>query len=249
MSNRKTLIDILRGLTSATPPELADATGWPERKVRDTLGDLKTAGLAASERDDVTGKPLYRLTKAGQTWLPPKTGRPTNDVVRPQPAEGKISPAPRDSEPPLDHASPEARGAVEPPKRAQKPVEARSGEIERMHVAIAEFCAWLQKLTGAERMPLNLFECRAIMEARLAEGEARIAALESNAELPLRTKTEPAQYAIAFAGELHGSPEQAMAGLIDDYDAAGLDMAIVVRCETVGKIELRPMLVPLEEAA
>ena len=248
MSNRKTLIDALRQITSATLPELVDATGWPERKVRDTIGDCRTAGLVSSERDDVTGKPLYRLTKAGAAWQPLKIGRPVVDA-KPQPAEGTISPAPRDREPPKDHASTEARGVVEPPKPAQKPARAGSDEIERMHVAIAEFCAWLQKLTGAERMPLNLFECRAIMEARLAEGEARIAALESNAELPLRTKTEPAQYAIAFAGELHGSPEQAMAGLIDDYDAAGLDMAIVVRCETVGKIELRPMLVPLEEAA
>jgi hypothetical protein len=70
MSNRKTLTDTLRRLNAGTLPELAEATGWPERKVRDTIGDLKTAGLVSSERDDVTGKPLYRLTKAGATWTP-----------------------------------------------------------------------------------------------------------------------------------------------------------------------------------
>ena len=194
MSNRKTLTDTLRRLNAGTLPELAEATGWPERKVRDTLGDLKTAGLVQFERDDVTGKPLYRLTKAGATWQPPKTGRPTKSSCDTPAGGGDISPAPRDPEPPKEIASPEARGVVEPPVRAQKPASARSDEIERMHVAIAEFCLWLHEKVGGERAPINLPECARIIERRLAEGEERIATLESNAELPLITRSAPARY-------------------------------------------------------
>ena len=244
MSNRKTLIDALRQITSATLPELVDATGWPERKVRDTISDCKTAGLVSSERDDVTGKPLYRLTKAGAAWQPPKMGRPVVDA-KPQPAEGTISPAPRDREPPKDHASPEARGVVEPPKPVQKPARASSDEIERMHVAIAEFCAWLHEKTGVERCPMNLPECAEIIERRLAEGEARIAALESNAELPLRTHTNGVRYAVAFPSDFHDSPESAMAQALFNYETESLKESMVIACEPVGRIELRPMLVPV----
>jgi hypothetical protein len=40
-----------------------------------------------------------------------------------------------------------------------------------------------------------------------------------------------------------------MAGIADDYEPASLAHALIVRCEPVGKIELRPMLVPVEVAA
>jgi len=61
MSNRDTVTTALAKATVATVEELADATRWPERKVRDTLSDLKKLGVVTTERDDVTGKAAYRL--------------------------------------------------------------------------------------------------------------------------------------------------------------------------------------------
>lgn len=129
MSNRKTLIDILRRCTSATLHELVDDTAWPERKVRDTIGDCKTAGLVAIRRDDVTGKQLYGLTNAGAAWTPTNPGRPKSCDT---PAGGgDVSPAPRDPVPKA--VSPQGvRGVVEPPKHAAKPAEARSDEKPAM---------------------------------------------------------------------------------------------------------------------
>lgn len=124
MSNRKTLIDILRRTTSATLAELTDATGWPERKVRDTLGDLKTAGLMLFERDDVTGNPLYRLTRDGAAWQPSVQQKKRSTTPA---GGGDISPAPREPVP-KDVTPQVARGVVEPPEQASVPAEARSDE-------------------------------------------------------------------------------------------------------------------------
>lgn len=63
MSNRDTIINALTKATVATVEELADTTGWPERKVRDTLGDLKKIGVLTFEKDCVSGKAAYRLVK------------------------------------------------------------------------------------------------------------------------------------------------------------------------------------------
>lgn len=135
MSNRKTLIDILHRSTSATLAELVDATGWPERKVRDTISDCKTAGLLSSERDDITGKPLYRLTKDGANWQSSVQQKKRNTTPA---GGGDISPAPRDPDPKA--VTPQgARGVVEPPKQAAKPAEARSDEkpAVRRYYAVA----------------------------------------------------------------------------------------------------------------
>lgn len=61
MSNRDTIIAALNKATVAIVEELADVTSWPERKVRDTLSDLKKLGIVITERDDVSGKAAYRL--------------------------------------------------------------------------------------------------------------------------------------------------------------------------------------------
>jgi len=63
MSNRDTIITALKNATVAIVDELVDVTGWPERKVRDTLSDLKKIGIVTFERDDVSGKAAYRLAK------------------------------------------------------------------------------------------------------------------------------------------------------------------------------------------
>lgn len=246
MSNRKTLIDTLRQITSATLPELVDATGWLERKVRDTIGDCRNAGLVSSERDDVTGKPLYRLTKAGTAWHPQKTWRPAKNSCDTPAGGGDVTPAPDVVATSLASRNTAMdAGVVEPPKPTTRPARVGSNEIERMHVAIAEFCEWLHENVGGERCPLNLPECAEIIERRLAEGDARIAAMESNMDLPLRQHTNGARYVVAFTEELAESPEQAMAGILDEYTADDLGSAIIVRWEPVGKIELRPTLVPM----
>lgn len=66
MSNRDTIINALKKATVSIVEELVDVTGWPERKVRDTLGDLKKIGVVTFERDEVTTKAAYRLAKPGE---------------------------------------------------------------------------------------------------------------------------------------------------------------------------------------
>jgi len=65
MTNRMRIMCILKKNTVATSSELSEELGWDKNKTRDTLHDLKTAGLVKSELDDVTENAMYRLTPKG----------------------------------------------------------------------------------------------------------------------------------------------------------------------------------------
>jgi len=240
MSNRKNILLAIAN-DPATVADLADVTGWPMRKVRDTLGDLKNVGLAVARRDDITGQPLYAITPAGRSWLEGKT----QDAPEPAPATVKESltvaePAPVVRKQPdiyadglvieMKHANPEG-GA-----HYTNPPFTKSAEEDQ---------AQLRRICDAQKLTLEAMRMRmAMLEQEVEEKGQRIAALESNAELPLSTRTERPRYALTFQSELHESPEAAMAEALQEYDAAGLDLAMIVACEPVGKIELRPVLVP-----
>ena len=253
MSNRKNILLAIAN-DPATVADLADVTGWPMRKVRDTLGDLKNVGLAVARRDDITGHPLYAITPAGREWLEGKT-----QAAEPAPAVVK------DSLTVADHVG-DANKMVKPTiaSRKQPDIYADGLVIEMKHAnpdggahytnppftkpqltQPEESAEQLRRSLEAQKMTIEAMRMRmAMLEQEVEEKAQRIAALESNAELPLGTRTERPRYALTFQSELHESPEAAMAEALQEYDAAGLDLAIIVACEPVGKIELRPVLVP-----
>ena len=124
MSNRKTIIDTLRTLNSATILELAGATGWDEYKVRNTVHDMRQAKLVSSRLDDITGKPIYALTADGKAWKPSKK---TCDTPA---GGGDISPAPENRTTSLAACIPgEVSGVVEQPAADDSPQPAGSDEI------------------------------------------------------------------------------------------------------------------------
>lgn len=67
MSNRETLLALL-AKNPLTCEELVDATGWPKKKVQDTIHDMRTGKLMDKPTlDDMTGKPLYSLNAEGKS--------------------------------------------------------------------------------------------------------------------------------------------------------------------------------------
>jgi len=130
MSNRLAILKMLAA-DPATVADLVDTIRWPERKLRDTIGDCRSAGLVSSARDDVTGKPLYRLTKYGAAWQPPKSGRTLMNGAASTPAGGgEISPAVPDRATSLATSLSGEAGTVAPPKPDDSPVAAGADEID-----------------------------------------------------------------------------------------------------------------------
>ncbi len=139
MSNRNDITTALQKLTVATVSELADHLGWPEKRVRDTVFDLKASGRISAERCDVTKQAAYRLVDAGKAAGAAKKARAT-----PPAGGGDQSPAATHRATRVaggDHtadSTPEGVAEViEPPKPEGLPAEACSDET-LMKIAAAE---------------------------------------------------------------------------------------------------------------
>jgi len=149
MSNRLAILKLLAA-DPATIADLVDVIRWPERKVRDTIGDLRTNALVQSGRDDVTGKPMYSITKASRAWLEgkgagtkPQAVRSFSETLNQLPAfkavkessktqaeSGDITSAAAHRSTSLASSIPgEGAAVVEPLKPEELPAAARSDEI------------------------------------------------------------------------------------------------------------------------
>lgn len=62
-------------------------------------------------------------------------------------------------------------------------------------------------------------------------------------------KSESPQYAIAFPGETYPTPEAALSAGMNEFDAESMTRATVVTVRPVGRVEMRPVMVPLDKAA
>lgn len=174
MSNRQTIIDLIKKHTVCTVEDLADETRWPQRKVQDTLSDLKKLQIVKSEIDDVTRKAMYRL-------LPGAALGKKAVSVKPQPAVGQITPASTDRKPRVAGgvlaseaaAEPpaEAVAVIEPPKPDEAPAAACSDDIPAPDYDPREV-----SFNHREREQA-LLEQRAELDAKLGFAQKEIASL------------------------------------------------------------------------
>ncbi len=86
MSNRNTVMHCIAKNPTTTLDELVGDLGKDRQKIQWTINDCKADGLLEVRKDDVTGKPAYRLTTKGKAWL---ISRPANDDDAPDPEEVK----------------------------------------------------------------------------------------------------------------------------------------------------------------
>lgn len=262
MSNRKTLMQAIQRAGTVTVDELCDQIpNWSGKKIRDTLKDVKTAALVTMVRDDVTGGPAYHLTLSGKNWLE-KNATSVSD----SPAGGGacntgssalVLPVGDGSRP----AHP-AKGAavVERTVQAQMPVSSGSDEqlmisglqsrVQDLHdqlmSATTQRNAWreMAEMFGHET-PVDLAEY--ISELRL-----RIASLEANRPLPLETTAKPTstaakRIAMVLDEEAHDTIDEAMRYATTHYTDDVLRDALVVEITPIGRVEQRPVFVPVTQ--
>jgi len=226
MSNRKKIIEALSRLTVATADELADATGWPERKVRDTLGDLKQAELVSAAIDDVTRRAAYRLTAKGKSQNEIKTTPAAGgaNISGSQAPETRVAGGDQRAD-----ISAGGKTVVEPPKPAPKQAEACSDEILiKLEIATAQRDAW--------RNAAALFCIE-------SPGELR----DYITELTVRAdETVGNRFFAVLESELMATPEEAMAVAIEEIND-DVDRFVICACRPVGKIGYA--ILPIEQAA
>lgn len=73
MSNRNAAMQCIAKNPSITIDELVEVIGKERQKVQWTINDCKADALIEVVRDDVTGKPAYRITPKGKAWLVNRT--------------------------------------------------------------------------------------------------------------------------------------------------------------------------------
>lgn len=86
MSNRNAVMHCIAKNPSITLDEIVEQLGKERKHAQWTINDCKTDGLIEVVRDDVTGKPAYRLTDKGKAWL---VNRPAIGEDTPKPASEK----------------------------------------------------------------------------------------------------------------------------------------------------------------
>jgi hypothetical protein len=171
-TKRKQIMKAIAANSSAVLDDLVMATGLERKNLHDNIKAALKEFLIERIRDDVTGLPAYKLTGKGRMWLDKQ-----NDSVTTQAMRGDISMAVADDATSLASALPgQAATVIEPPKRDESPVAVRSDE-SALSKSVTEFCTWVGHRAGV-RIPLNLRECKAVIENLKSDGAALTTALE-----------------------------------------------------------------------
>jgi hypothetical protein len=172
-TKRKQISKAVAAGGSATLDDLVMATGLVRKNLHDNIKAALNEFLIERIRDDVTGLPAYKTTAKGRVWLLDKQ----NDSVTTPAGGGDISPATLDGATSLASVPPgRAKVVIEPPKRDESPVAVRSDE-SALSKSVTEFCTWVGHRAGV-RIPLNLRECKAVIENLKSDGAALTTALE-----------------------------------------------------------------------
>ena len=163
-TKRKQILKAIALASLATIDDLELSTGLTRKNLQDNLKATVEANLIERQRDDITGLPAYKLTKAGRAWLEKdkddSSSKPAAKISSVTPAGGgDISPAAVASDHlPVSASSDEGAAATEPPTRDKMPVAASSGETltaldiaVRNHNLLAEI-AEAAALPEGERM-------------------------------------------------------------------------------------------------
>lgn len=176
-TKRKQILKAIALAGSATINDLELATGLTRRNLQDNLKATVDAGLIERQRDDVTGLPAYKLSKAGRIWLEKdkddSSNKPATKISSVTPAGGgDISPAARASDHLPVNALPDEGAAVtEPPTLDKMPAAARSGEkLTALDIA-ARNHNLLMEIVEAVELPqgARMDSIPEVIRARLAE--------------------------------------------------------------------------------
>jgi len=137
-----------------------------------------------------------------------------------------------------------------------KELKERAGKAEANLESIAsaeqKFCAWVADQFPVSRpSPRNLYECTQTLDAWKEGQENRLTNLQSNAAeyTPQPDPFAGAEYAIAFPEDLYPTPEAALNAAQHIHDAESLNGNTIVAVRPIGKIAMKPTLVPMGEAA
>lgn len=256
MSIRNQLLQEIHSAKGCTLADLMDGTGFDRKRLHDNLKAAIDNGLLQRTKDEITGQPFYTLTELGAERLaagPAKNLKPRHT----QAMRGELNIHSSSASVPSSEVSHPAEGAavetlpggkgtpdpaadeIQPPQYNPDSVSFNPDRRE-----IAEFKEVIERLMQ-ER--INLLEALDAATTARDEALARVASLESNAELPLMSPPlVPApKFAVVGIGDLFDCPQTAAEAAHDD----GYEAGIVVEVWPIGTVQVKAMFVPDEVAA
>ena len=256
MSNRETLLALL-AKNPLTCEELVDATGWPKKKVQDTIHDMRTGKLMDKPTlDDMTGKPLYSLNAEGKSRaakIPaPKIAKTAPAAPEIEDAEDVVSQssvvedAPAETEPHIINGTaigPYIAPLPEAVKIAQEIIDSDQLGIpagKRIDVAaLINRVWWLENLVANLRGQVDkLFAERNALQAKIDGLE------KSSGSAPAGQK----YVALTNLPKMHDSIDEATKFIADRFGRDEGDFFILT-CSVAGKLEHRAVFIPIAEAA
>lgn len=235
MSIRNQLLQEIHSAKGCTLADLMDGTGFDRKRLHDNLKAAIDDGLLQRTKDEITGQPFYTLTDLGAERL---AAGPAKNIKRPtQAGSGANNPGSSASVPSSEVSHP-AEGAAVATLPGGKGTPDPAGD------EIAEFKEVIERLMQ-ER--INLLEALDAATCAKDEALARVASLESNAELQLMSPPlVPApKYAVVGIADLFDCPQTAAEASHDD----GYEAGIVIEAWPIGTVQVKAMFVPDEVAA
>lgn len=237
MSIRNQLLQEIHSAKGCTLADLMDGTGFDRKRLHDNLKAAIDDGLLQRTKDEITGQPFYMLTDLGAERLaagPAKNIKPRHT----QAMRGELNIHSSSASVPSSEVSHPAEGAAVATLPGGKGTPDPAGD------EIAEFKGVIERLMQ-ER--INLLEALDAATSAKDEALARVASLESNAELPLMSPPllHAPKYAVVGIADLFDCPQVAAEAAHDD----GYEAGIVVEAWPIGTVQVKAMFVPDEVAA
>ena len=255
MSIRNQLLQEIHSAKGCTLADLMDGTGFDRKRLHDNLKAAIDDGLLQRTKDEITGQPFYTLTDLGAERLaagPAKNLKPRHT----QAGSGANNPGSSASVPSSEVSHPAEGAAVATLPGGKGTPDPAGDEIQQPQYDpdsvsfnhdrrdIAEFKEVIERLMQ-ER--INLLEALDAATCAKDEALARVASLESNAELPLMSPPlVPApKYAVVGIDDLFDCPQTAAEASHDD----GYETGIVIEAWPIGTVQVKAMFVPDEVTA
>lgn len=133
-------------------------------------------------------------------------------------------------------------GHPQPPKPDETPVEA-GGDEKQETIAPEQVVDAIRAETDAALAQIHAICSEAgVPEAPVVD---RVRTLAQR----LQDRYSGAEYTLVFPGETHPTPDAAINSLMVCHDRDVIEQAVVVAIKPIGKIAIKPVLVPMVEAA
>lgn len=198
MSIRNQLLQEIHSAKGCTLADLMDGTGFDRKRLHDNLKAAIDDGLLQRTKDEIAGQPFYTLTELGAERL---AAGPAKNIKRPtQATSGEFNNRSSSASVPSSEVSHPAEGAA---------VATLPGGKGTPDPAADEIAAFKEVIDSLLQERINLLEALDAATAAKDEALARVASLESNAELQLMSPPlVPApKYAVVGIGDLFDCPQ------------------------------------------